>query len=56
MICQFLADQLKIDQLATDKLQYFVQPRPVILLLYIELFNSFLIGRKHAVNFQNQHP
>ena len=38
------------------EIEYFVQPRPVILLLYIELFNSFLIGRKHAVNFQNQHP
>ena len=27
-----------------------------ILLLYIELFNSFLIGRKRTVNFRNQRP
>ena len=26
------------------------------ILLYIELSNSFLIGRKHTVNFQNQRP
>ena len=28
----------------------------VIILLYIELSNSFLIGRKRTVNFRNQCP
>ena len=28
----------------------------LIILLYIELSNSFLIGRKRTVNFRNQRP
>ena len=28
----------------------------LLLLLYIELFSSFLIGRKPTVNFRNQRP
>ena len=40
-----------IDQLATEKLRYFAQPRPMIVNYHIELFNSFLIGQKRAVNF-----
>ena len=28
----------------------------LVILLYIELSNSFLIGRKRTVNFRNQRP
>ena len=32
------------------------QQRIFLLLLYIELSNSFLVGRKLTVNFRNQRP
>ena len=33
-----------------------IAPHSVQLPLYIELSNSFLIGRKRTVNFRNQRP
>ena len=41
-----------------DKSQKYnhVQVQFYLLLLYIELFNSFLIGRKRTVNFRSQIP
>ena len=41
-----------------DKSQKYnhVQVQFYLLLLYIELFNSFLIGRKRTVNFRSQSP
>ena len=61
IICLSLRLRQIIDQLATDKLRYFAQPRPMIVNYYtLNSLNSFLIGRKRprkrTVNFRNLRP
>ena len=61
IICLSLRLRQIIDQLATDKLRYFAQPRPIIVNYYtLNSLNSFLIGRKRpgkrTVNFRNLRP